>query len=221
MAASACPPTLGPLLHERRLPRMPARGIQIRAGIRGTWRLRRCYRSIPERSGIGVQPQSEVPHDQVSCSARDFRAPRSVRDCPADVCSRREGKRDGGPGQGQPACHPTRRSKLLRPGLAGFRYVLPARGRLGRRASGSSSGDSASLISQFQHSHHIDIGASHSANVGIKRHEQAYVPGVVLDLIFARITRVEVEAIVKFTILVFIVRFGARRAAPSIVSRAS
>jgi hypothetical protein len=44
---------------------------------------------------------------------------------------------------------------------------------------------------------------------------------VVLDLIFARITRVEVEAIVKFTTLVFILRFGARRAAPSIVSRAS
>jgi len=150
MAASACPPALGPLLLERRLPRPPARGIQIRAGIRGTWRLRRCCRLIPERSGIGVQPQSEVPNDQISRSARDFRAPRSVRDCPADVCSRRKGKRDGCPGQGGPACHPSGRSKLLGPGLAGFRYVLPARGRVEHHGSRSTSGDSTSLASRIQ-----------------------------------------------------------------------
>ena len=146
MAVSACPPALGPLVVVQRVATGESRsniGFHLWNSTTSA-----SLSSDPERSGVGDPPQTEVFHDQVSRSARDCRAARNVCDCPADVCSRRESERGACPGQSRPACGPSGRSRLLQSGLAEFRQVLPARGRLGCRDSRSPSGDRPAVVSE-------------------------------------------------------------------------
>jgi hypothetical protein len=100
---------------------------------------------IPERGGIGVQPQSAASNDQISLSPGHIR-PVGNGGCRfARLCSSGESERVSRLGQGRPARNPIGCPKLLTTGLAELRDVLPAHGPVNSDDSGSSIGHGAAL----------------------------------------------------------------------------